>query len=87
MDRVTARPDTRKGCSAGDVDEQLDRLDEVNPEAAVMFRELLVAAARAEERREGSSRELVAEYRERWGADEVLDAGQIEEVRAWLASR
>lgn len=70
----------------GDLGATLDQLDQVNPEAATMCRELVAAIVAAEHVEAGSSRELVAEYHERWPA-EVLDVEQLEEVRAWLASR
>lgn len=67
--------------------EQLATLDETHPEAAAMFRELMVAAAVAERAEAGGAEAVLAEYRERCGGVAVLDVEQIAEVRAWLASR
>ena len=67
--------------------EQLVELDRTRPEAAAMFRELLVAAGLAEQAEPGGAARVLDEYRERCGGVAVLDVDQVAEVRAWLASR
>lgn len=90
MDTVQPRPDTGEGRSVETGDDLAGAIIELgrsHPEAAAMLRELVTGVVRSERAEAGAGLELIRQYRERWGGDQVLDAGQIAEVRAWLASR
>ena len=70
-----------------DLGQALIELAERHPEAAVMLRELIDTVLTVERAEPGAGLAIIREYRDRWGGDQALDAGQIAEVRAWLASR
>lgn len=70
-----------------DLADAMIELGQHHPEAAAMVRELVAVCLRAERDTPGAGLEVIREYGSRWGADEVLDVGQVGEVRAWLASQ